>query len=399
MGKFRIRSKKGKKGRERWAKGQSGATNPSKTKFRDAAKARLLRGQGFGQQKPPTDATTSLNGLDASAGFVGGGVGGRDLPAKLTAECLLRHEAVLGQTASSVAGSTVRTSDTFASDWSGCTNMSFGKLLTRFSASNAHHKEMLAILAAVTEVIKSNGGEETSTEYLAALLTTLESAETEQSLSASIALIALVIKTVPRAVLLHQFDAISKLLLKLLAHQAEVKSTINEGSTTEGGTMTVRSLLSSLSVLLRAQSADVWNQSSGMGPPNRVFDSILSFCLDPKPRVRKSAHQAIISVLKGSTMMKPQTIQGEEDLDEDKDMQNELLEEAPPFHPAAHYASKYCISQMEKYASGQSLNDGNSRAVLHIMSLLKDIISVFPKSHVQSSCETVLKVMTSGDTF
>ena len=105
MGKFRIRSKKGNKGRERWGKGQSGATNPSKTKFRDAAKARLLRGQGFGQQKPPTDAT-SLNGLDASGGFVGGGVGGRDLPAKLTAECLLRHEAVLGQTDSSAAGST-----------------------------------------------------------------------------------------------------------------------------------------------------------------------------------------------------------------------------------------------------------------------------------------------------
>lgn len=104
--------------------------------------------------------------------------------------------------------------------------MSFAKLLTQFSASNEHHKEMLAILAAVTEVIKSNGGEQTSTEYLAALLTTLESAETEQSLSASVALIALVIKTVPRPVLLHQFDATSKLLLQLLAHQAEAKATL-----------------------------------------------------------------------------------------------------------------------------------------------------------------------------
>ena len=104
--------------------------------------------------------------------------------------------------------------------------MSFAKLLTKFSPSNEHHKEMLAILAAVTEVIKSKGGEETSTEYLAALLTTLESAETEQSLAASIGLIALVIKTVPRPVLIHQFDAISKLLLQLLARQAEAKSTV-----------------------------------------------------------------------------------------------------------------------------------------------------------------------------
>ena len=118
----------------------------------------------------------------------------------------------------------VHTSDTFASDWSGCTNMSFAKLLTKFSPTNEHHKEMLAILAAVTEVIKSKGGEETSTEYLAALLTTLESAETEKSLAASISLIALVIKTVPRPVLIHQFDAISKLLDQLLARQAEAKS-------------------------------------------------------------------------------------------------------------------------------------------------------------------------------
>ena len=84
---------------------------------------------------------------------------------------------------------------------------------------------MLAILAAVTEVIKSKGGEETSTEYLAALLTTLESAETDKSLAASIGLIALVMKTVPRGVLSHQFDAISKLLLNLLVRLAESRPT------------------------------------------------------------------------------------------------------------------------------------------------------------------------------
>ena len=38
--------------------------------------------------------------------------------------------------------------------------------------SSAHHKEMLAILAAVTEVIKSNGGQENTVEYFAALVST-----------------------------------------------------------------------------------------------------------------------------------------------------------------------------------------------------------------------------------
>ena len=47
---------------------------------------------------------------------------------------------------------THKTFDTFASDWSGCTNMAFDKVINKFKASNAGHKDMLAVLAAVTEV-------------------------------------------------------------------------------------------------------------------------------------------------------------------------------------------------------------------------------------------------------
>lgn len=36
--------------------------------------------------------------------------------------------------------------------------------------SSALHKEMLAVLAAITEVIKANGGTENTTEYFAALV-------------------------------------------------------------------------------------------------------------------------------------------------------------------------------------------------------------------------------------
>lgn len=46
----------------------------------------------------------------------------------------------------------------------------FYRLLNNFSSNSYLHKEMLAILAALTEVIKANGGNETSTEYFAALV-------------------------------------------------------------------------------------------------------------------------------------------------------------------------------------------------------------------------------------
>lgn len=44
------------------------------------------------------------------------------------------------------------------------------RLLKNFSSNSLLHKEMLAILAALTEVIQANGGKETSTEYFAALV-------------------------------------------------------------------------------------------------------------------------------------------------------------------------------------------------------------------------------------
>lgn len=66
--------------------------------------------------------------------------------------------------------SSYRTIQTFASDWSECSNASFSRLMNVFRPDSALHKEMLAVLAAITEVIKQNGGTESSTEYYAALV-------------------------------------------------------------------------------------------------------------------------------------------------------------------------------------------------------------------------------------
>ena len=156
MSKSRVRSKTAKKG-FRWAKGQSSSSNPKKTKFRDAAKAKSL---------------TPLGGLSSS----GGGAGIQSGPNKLTAETLLKHDVLLGRSQQQqqgdraaaatpsqsgtgmdqeedetlTLGQTHKTFDTFASDWTQCTNVSFHKLITRYNPSK--HKEMLAILAAITAV-------------------------------------------------------------------------------------------------------------------------------------------------------------------------------------------------------------------------------------------------------
>lgn len=65
---------------------------------------------------------------------------------------------------------TYQTMQSFASEWTDCSNMSYNRFLNVFRSDSALHKEMLAILAAVTEVIKENNGNESSTEYFCALV-------------------------------------------------------------------------------------------------------------------------------------------------------------------------------------------------------------------------------------
>lgn len=103
-------------------------------------------------------------------------------PSSLTSDALRKHDAVQSflpkneaqmeeDVESSVAsGSSYRTMQTFASEWSECSNMSFNRFLKVFRSDSALHKEMLAVLAAITDVIKENGGTESSTEYFCALV-------------------------------------------------------------------------------------------------------------------------------------------------------------------------------------------------------------------------------------
>ena len=132
MGKNKVRLSSSKK-RQRWAKGKSSSSNPSGTKHREAAKSKMLKSGFFGGAGKPETARDM---------FQGG-------PAKLTAESLLKHDAVLGNAAdvsnegnddAMTLGQTAKTFDTFASDWTQCTNVSFGKLTNRFKPNNPQHR-------------------------------------------------------------------------------------------------------------------------------------------------------------------------------------------------------------------------------------------------------------------
>lgn len=83
-------------------------------------------------------------------------------------------------------------------------------LQSNWDPSSALHKEMLAVLAAVTEVIKEKGGQETEAEYLGAFLTSLTTLESDMSISATVALVNMVIKRVPQSLIRQRFSDISQ---------------------------------------------------------------------------------------------------------------------------------------------------------------------------------------------
>ena len=116
------------------------------------------------------------------------------------------------------------TAETFKTDvsaWTQCSITSFSRLQTIWQADSKLHREMLAILAAITEVIKERNGQESETEYFAALLTTLDSVESADSRTAVLSLLSLLIKRVPNNVLRKQFSVVVKPLVKMLADNVQ----------------------------------------------------------------------------------------------------------------------------------------------------------------------------------
>lgn len=312
---------KSKKNLKRWQRHGSSVSNPQEKRFREAAKNRFFH-------KPSG-------------------------PSSLTVEALQKHEGAEVDKID-LENADAKTFNTWATNWTECTNATFSRVHRLWHSNSALHREILAVLAAVTEVIKEQGGKESETEYFAALMTTLETVDSEESATAVAYLLSLAIKRVPAAVLRSRFSQISKKLLDAIATHAENEST-----------SLLKSLLLCVACVLRVQEAPMWSQSS----TQHIYSCLLTFTTHKKPRVRKAAQQAVKIVLKGSLFMSQP--------------------DAPSRHPAATLTSKFCVQIIE--AQG-----GASEAVdtLHVLSLLQDVLSAFPQNSIKSACETILRVMT-----
>ncbi|XP_068544353.1 RRP12-like protein [Anas acuta] len=316
----------------RWRKGHSSDCNPDTRRHRLAARSRFC-------SRPDEKSRLTVDAVKLHNELQGGA-----LP--------MEEEEEEGGGGGEAA--TERSSGTFLSGLSDCSNATFSKVQRFWESSSAAHKEICAVLAAVTEVIRAQGGKETETEYFAALMTTLEAVDTPESLAAVSYLLNLVLKRVPSPVLIKKFSDTSKAFMGIVSSQA-----------CSGSTSALRWVLSCLATLLRKQDLAAWSYPVTL----QVYHGLLSFCVHTKPKVRKAAQYGVCSVLRGSEFM--------------------FGDAAPEHHPAAPSTAKFCVQEIEKAGGAKE-----ATTTLHVLSLLRDVLPCCPAAAVKTCCETLLRVMT-----
>lgn len=318
---------------KRWRKGQSSSSNPELKKHRENARSKFFHLQ-------PTSKSNS----------------------GLTLEALKIHDEMQDSCFSSSMDNDGseggQTFGTFLSGLSDCSNITFKKIQRYWQNNSAKHKEVCAVIAAITEVIRQQGGAESDTAYFAALVTALDSVEDAESVAAVAYLLSMTCKRVPQPVLRAKFSEVSKLLVETLGKFSNNSS--------ESPTALARSLLICLAIILRNQNLETWSHASTMN----VYQTLLSFSFHSKPKIRKAAQNGVCAVLKASCFM--------------------LTESPPKTHPAASTTAKYCTQFIEK--SGSVTSESSSSAC-HAVSLLGEILHCVPSTSLKQSCETILKLM------
>uniref|UniRef100_A0A2M4A4V3 Uncharacterized protein n=1 Tax=Anopheles triannulatus TaxID=58253 RepID=A0A2M4A4V3_9DIPT len=389
MGKFRSKLKK-KVGGKRWKRGNASSSNPEVNKHRIKAKSRFFQSNlslappvegtdGAGKNKLTLEAVLKHEAIQSYSGADGGK---KKVPTVNDIAASMKSFSVKDGDDDDVMsdsqhGGTFKTFQTFASNWSACSNMSFKKLLNHFRADSQLQKDMLAILAALTEVIKENGGTESSTEYFLALMETIEAAKETNDVIAAVSLLAMGIKSVPEAVLRRKFSETAQTLLALLERYTE----------TDNQTM-VRNLIGCLSVLLRAQEYGQWK----LPLTHKFFDSVLAFTTHTKPKVRKAAQHAVVAIIHGSCFMLPPKATSEEEADENATPAAGGEPKTAPIkhHPAGGRVARFCVAlfKPENIANNQTV-------ILHALGLLHNALPGFNREDIKLVAENLLSIMTA----
>ncbi|OTF83203.1 RRP12-like protein, partial [Euroglyphus maynei] len=134
-----------------------------------------------------------------------------------------------------------------------------------------------------------------------------------------------------------------------------------------------KSAINALTTLLRNQEHVVWQLKS----TQQIFETILLFVINQKPRIRKAACFAVISLVCDNNI--------------------ESLDNVNPGSSiAAKLTAEFCIRKLDQHLS--TTNDEHLNIILYILTLLADTMAMFPSvQHTKHLAESILSHMTLGN--
>ncbi|ODQ66869.1 NUC173-domain-containing protein [Nadsonia fulvescens var. elongata DSM 6958] len=255
----------------------------------------------------------------------------------------------------------------------------FDKIRIHQNSKIAQQKQLAIILAAVDENLESENTTKTATAYFVSFLALLEqsftaSDFTDKSLASStVYFLDLVLPFTPVPLLRSKFEFIFSKLVLVLGH-ADADAPL------------IRPAVGALQTLLIAQDNSAWEAPSNQMSARKGMVGLLSLGLDPRPKVRKRAHDAV----------------------------TEILKNPPPSPSKEHPAAGMCadaalksvilvIENIKKANQAKKSNERDDRdpRIIHALYLVKAIIKAnsWPVDKVEPLCETLLGISKTSDQF
>lgn len=256
--------------------------------------------------------------------------------------------------------------------------MKLGKIRNQITSKLDNQKHLAIILSAVEENIQdqtTSNGSISPVAYLVSFLSLLDQAinvETDEIVEASLAttcayFLDLILPVISKTLLRSKFpEILSKLASIITNSQAEAPI--------------IRSAIGSLESLLIAQDIQAWNNTSVSITPRRGFGGLLEFCLDPRPKVRKRAQEAVNKILAN-----------------------------PPAGPAMEHvvsgtAADFTIKTIVKLLSTKTNQKNNkevSAQLIHALQLVSAVTSAntWPTVKIEHLCDLLLEVSKTNDQY
>jgi ribosomal RNA-processing protein 12 len=249
------------------------------------------------------------------------------------------------------------------------------KIRQQINSKLENQKHIALVLSAVEENISSQDNTGSPVAYFVSFLSLLEQAINvendeivDQSLAATSSyLLDLTLPFIPKALLKSKFpDILIKLAPAITSSEAEAPL--------------IRSAIGSLETLLVAQDINSWNNTALNISPRRGFGGLLEYSLDPRPKVRKRAQEAV----------------------------HNILANPPPGpameHPASGMAADFVIKSLVDLINtkpNQKTSKEHSAQLIHSLQLVSSITlaNTWPTAKIEQLCDILLEVSKTSDQY